>query len=320
MQATDLLDDVETVSAEARAQAARRSTWISVAVNLGLSNLQILVGALAHSQALIADGMHSLSDLLADFVVLIANRFSGQASDEDHHYGHYRYENAASLVIGLLLVAVAAAMLWAGVHKILRPETIAPAQTIALWTAGAALVAKELLFRYMLAVAQRVRSTLLVANAWHARSDAASSLVALAGIGGSLLGYPILDPVAALIVGLFVLRMGWKFTWDALHDLMDRSADEADNARIEEIIRATPQVLGLHDMRTRRVGDMILVDVHIEVDGALNVRAGHDIALAARNAVLEAMPQVMNVMTHIDPVLTRIDPVLAGATLQETQA
>lgn len=313
---TDLFDDVETVTSAERNRAANRSTWISVAVNVGLSSAQMAVGLFAHSQALVADGLHSLSDLLADFVVLIANKFSRDASDDDHHYGHYRYENAASLVIGLLLLAVAGAMLWAGVHKILRPADIAPAQAIALWTAGAALIAKEWLFRYMLAVARRVRSTLLVANAWHARSDAASSLVALAGIGGSLLGYPVLDPLAAIVVGLFVLRMGWKFTWDALHDLMDRAADDADNEAIRRIIRATDRVLGLHDMRTRRVGDMILVDVHLEVDGALSVRAGHDIALEARNAVLAQMPQVMNVMTHIDPV----NPAATAATVPEKEA
>ena len=292
----------EPVSSAERARAASRSTWVSVGVNLCLSCAQILVGLVAHSQALVADGLHSLSDLFADFVVLVANRFSSAASDEDHHYGHYRYENAASLVIGLLLLAVATGMLWSGVHKVLAPEAITPAHASALWVAGAALIAKELLFRYMLAVAQRVRSTLLVANAWHARSDAASSLIALVGIGASLLGHPVLDPVAGLVVGLFVLRMGFSFTWAALSDLMDHSADAADNARIEDLIRTTPQVAGLHNLRTRKMGDLILVDVHVEVAGTLNVREGHDIALRARDRVLDAMPQVLNVMTHIDQV------------------
>ncbi len=297
-----LLDDSETVNAAERARAASRSTWVSVGVNIGLSAAQVATGLVAHSQALVADGLHSLSDLVADFVVLIANRFSGARSDAGHHYGHYRYENAASLVIGILLLAVAGGMLWAGIQKVLAPEAIQPARPAALYVAAAALIAKELLFRYMLAVAQRVRSSLLVANAWHARSDAASSLVALAGIGGSLMGYPILDPIAALVVGLFVLRMGWKFTWSALDDLMDRAADAADNQQIVDIILATPGVSGLHDLRTRKVGDMILTDVHIEVVSTINVREGHDIALKARNAVLQGMPNVMNVMTHIDPV------------------
>ena len=296
-----LPDDDPEVDPSARQAAAQRSTWVSVGVNLLLSAGQLAAGLVAHSQALVADALHSLSDLLSDFVVLIANRHSGKAADEDHHYGHHRYENAASLVIGALLLGVAAGMLWAGVNKLAAPHTIATVQPLALWVAGIALLAKEGLFRYMLAVAKRVRSSLLVANAWHARSDAASSLVVLAGIGGSLLGYPILDPIAALIVGLMILRMGWRFTWDALHDLMDRSASEEDNRRIDAIIRATPGVHGLHDLRTRRVGDMILVDVHIEVADTVNVRTGHDIALAARKAVMDALP-VLNVMTHVDPV------------------
>jgi cation diffusion facilitator family transporter len=298
----DLFDDHESGSAAVRAAAAARSTWVSVGVNIGLVSLQISIGLLSRSHALVADGLHSLSDLLADFVVLVANRFSGDASDDKHHYGHYRYENAASLIIGLILLVVASGMLYQGVLAVLQPQNLEAPKSIALWVAGCALVAKEGLFRYMLAVAKRVRSSMLVANAWHARSDAASSLVALAGIAGSLLGWPILDPIAAIIVGLFVLRMGGKFTWAALEDLMDRSATEDENAQISAIIRSSPEVLGLHDMRTRRVGDLILVDAHIEVDGALSVRQGHDIALAARNRVLAAMPQVLNVMTHIDAV------------------
>ena len=301
-QTNDLFDDHEAGNSALRARAAARSTWVSVAVNIGLATAQILVGFFARSHALVADGLHSLSDLLSDFVVLVANRFSGEDSDANHHYGHYRYENAAALIIGLILLLVAAGMLYQGGLAVLQPERIAAPQSLALWVAGTALIAKELLFRYLLAVAQKVRSSMLVANAWHARSDAASSLVALAGIGGSLLGWRILDPIAAIIVGLFVLRMVLKFTWSALDDLMDRAATQEENAQIANLIRATPQVQGLHDMRTRRVGDLILVDAHIEVDGDLSVREGHDIALAARNRVLAAMPQVLNVMTHIDPV------------------
>ena len=322
MSVTDLFDDHEHMSLTERSAAASRSTWVSVVVNVFLASLQMVVGIVAQSQALIADSLHSLSDLLADFVVLVANKFSGQDSDEDHHYGHYRYENAASLIIGWLLIAVALVMLWAGLQKIMNPAAIAPVKSMALYIAATALVAKELLFRYMLRVAKRVRSSLLVANAWHARSDAASSLVVLVGIGGSLLVYPVLDPIAALVVGLFVFRMGAKFTWEALNALMDRAANEADNQQIAALILATPQVLGLHDMRTRHVGDMILVDAHIEVDGKMNVREGHDIALDARNRVLAAMPNVLNVMTHIDSVNPFVDSdspqrALAAAEVQD---
>ena len=256
---------------------------------------------MAGSQALVADGIHSLSDLASDFVVLLALRHSRKEADEDHHYGHQRYENAASLVVGALLLAVGVGMLWAAASKLRAPELIAPVNPLALWVALATLVAKEGLFRYMLAVAQWVRSSLLVANAWHARSDAASSLVVAVGIGGNLLGWGLLDPIAALVVGLMVTKMGWDFVWDALHDLTDRAASEEQTRRIEQEILATPGVRGLHDLRTRKTGDMILVDVHIEIDGDQTVRDGHEIAEEVHRRVMQRHP-VLSVMTHTDPV------------------
>jgi cation diffusion facilitator family transporter len=180
------------------------------------------------------------------------------------------------------------------------PEDIAAVSVVALWVAMGALVAKELLFRYMLAVAKRVKSSMLVANAWHARSDAASSLVVSVGIIGNLAGYPILDPIAALIVGAMVTKMGWSFAWDALHDLMDRAVDAAELESIRVTLAQTPGVMAVHDLRCRKMGDMMVVDVHIEVDASLTVRAGHDIAVQARRAVLQRH-RVLNVMTHLDP-------------------
>lgn len=296
----DHSDEYELDTPE-RAQAAQRSTLVSVLVNVLLSGLQLVIGFIAGSQALIADGIHSLSDLIADFVVLFAGHHSKAEPDEDHHYGHYRYENAASLVLGGLLLAVGAGMLWAALHKLIAPAQIPQVSSIALWVAGVALVSKELLFRYMLAVAQRIRSSMLIANAWHARSDAASSLVVAVGIGGNLLGFPLLDPIAALVVGLMVLKMGWSFAWDALHDLMDRAVDLEEIEKIRATILATPGVLGLHDLRTRKTGDLIIVDVHLEIRANMTVAEGHDIALAARNNVMQSLP-VLNVMTHVDPV------------------
>lgn len=281
--------------------AARRSTLVSVAVNLGLTVAQVAAGVLAGSQALIADAIHSLSDLIADFVVLFASHHSQKGPDQTHHYGHQRFENAASLVLGLLLLAVGVGMLWNAVVKLEHVEAIQPVRLIGLWVALGALAAKELLFRYMLAVAERVRSSMLVANAWHARSDAASSLVVALGIVGNVLGYRLLDPVAALIVGLMVTRMGWQFGREALHDLMDRAVDEETVEAIHKAMRATPGVLGVHDVKTRRMGDMILVDAHLEVDARASVREGHNIALEARRRVMERS-DVLNLMTHVDPV------------------
>lgn len=282
-------------------RAAQRCTWISVAVNLVLSVLQVAVGLFASSQALIADGIHSLSDLVSDFVVLFAGHHSKAGPDEDHHYGHYRYENAASLVLGMILLGVGLSMLWAAVHKLSDPAAIPSVHMIALYVAAIALMVKELLFRYMFAVGQRLRSTLLIANAWHARSDAASSLVVALGIGGNLLGFPLLDPIAALVVGLMVIKMGWSFAWNSLHDLMDRAADMEEIEKIRAIILETPGVQGLHELRTRKTGDLIMVDVHLEILGHISVTEGHAIAVEARRRVMEELP-VLDVMTHVDPV------------------
>ncbi len=300
MNVKDLREFDEDRDHPERELAARRSTWVSVGVNLVLSTLQVGVGLFVASQALIADGIHSLSDLAADFVVLLALRHSRKAPDADHHYGHQRYENAASLVLGALLLAVGVGMLWSAAGKLATPEAIAPGSRVALGVALFTLAAKEGLFRYMLAVAERVRSSMLVANAWHARSDAASSLVVAVGIAGNLFGWPLLDPVAALVVGLMVGKMGWEFLWDALHDLTDRAASEEETRAIEHEIRAVPGVLGVHDLRTRRTGDMILVDVHLEVDGDLSVREGHAIANEVHDRVIARHP-VLSVLTHLDP-------------------
>jgi cation diffusion facilitator family transporter len=302
MNFADLDDSSEhaTHSVAERAAAASRSTWVSVVVNLLLSSTQIVVGVLAKSQGLIADGIHSLSDLVADFVVLFAGHHAKKDADEDHPYGHQRYETAASLALGVILLAVGCGMVWSALQKLESPSTIPTAHTTALWVALAAIAAKELLFHYMLRVAKAVKSSMLVANAWHARSDAASSLVVSIGLIGNLMGYPLLDPIAALIVGFMVGKMGWSFGWDALHDLMDRGLDEAEVQAIRDTLKASPGVLGVHDVRTRKMGDMVVVDAHLEVDATLTVEAGHNIAVAARQAVMQRH-RVLDLMTHVDP-------------------
>ena len=301
MQLTELDEDDDAGNnASERARAASRSTWVSVVVNLLLTLAQISAGVFTKSQGLVADGVHSLSDLIADFVVLLANHHSQKEADNDHPYGHHRFETAASLVLGGLLLAVGIGMLWSAFKKLEAPESVPTVHVLALWVAGGALAIKESLFRYMLAVAKRVKSSMLVANAWHARSDAASSLVVGLGIIGNLAGYPILDPIAALIVGFMVGKMGWEFSWDALHDLMDRSADDQEVEAIRQTISETPGVLGVHDLRTRKMGDMIVVDAHIEVKATLTVEAGHDIAVDVRQRVI-ARHRVLNLLTHIDP-------------------
>ncbi|RQS73433.1 cation transporter [Burkholderia sp. Bp8963] len=279
---------------------ARKSTLVSIVLNVVLATFQIVVGTIAHSQALIADGVHSISDLVSDFVVLVANRHSGALPDADHNYGHSRYETVASLFLGGILIAVGIGMLWRAGDRLVHLEDIPPVHFAALIVAATVLVSKEALFRYMLREARRVRSAMLVANAWHARSDAASSLVVAIGIVGSLSGFRLLDPIAAAIVGFMVARMGWTFGYDALQDLSDRALDETDTTEIRALLAATPGVRDVHDLRTRKMGDAALVDAHILVDPMISVSEGHYIAETARARVLTDR-RVLDALIHVDP-------------------
>jgi|SRR5690625_589507 len=299
------------VSDEIRSKAAHRSTMVSVYVNVLLSGLQLAVGIVAKSQALIADAIHSFSDLIADGIVLWANKYSTKAPDDDHHYGHRRYETAATFAVGAILVIVGLSMVWNGINKLQMADSLPTVGVIALPVAVVAIIVKESLFRYMLSVARRVKSTMLVANAWHARSDAASSLVVSVGILANLVGVPMADILAAMLVGVMIFRMGWKFSIEAFHDLTDRAVDEDTEQKIKQLITSTPGVLGLHDLKTRKMGDMIWVEVDLEMDSNLTIKEGHDIAVEARKRVMDTLP-VLDVMTHFDPVDIKTNKVLDG--------
>lgn len=295
------------ITSSEKKRVARQTTRVSIVVNIGMTAVQIVVGFLAHSQALIADGVHSLSDLIADFLVLIANRHSDAAPDDDHNYGHSRYETVVSLLLGALLLAVSAGMLWRAGLRIAELQDIAPVKLVALPVAVIALIAKETLFRYMLRAAERVRSAMLIANAWHARSDAASSLVVGLGIIGSLLGAPVLDPIAASIVGFMVGKMGFNFAWDALQDLSDRALDTDAAEHIRALVLSTPGVREVHELRTRKMGDYALVDAHILVDPMISVSEGHFIAESARLRALQDS-RVLDALIHVDPERDQLEP------------
>lgn len=283
-----------------RFAAAQKSTWVSVVINLLLTFFQVVGGFFSHSQALMADGLHSLSDLLSDVLVLYANRHGNRHADANHPYGHARIETAATLILGAFLAVLGIGLLVAAAMRLQHPEALRAVNPLALAIAAIALIAKEGMFRYMLAVAKRVRSQMLVANAWHARSDAASSLVVIVGIIGNLLGYTFLDLVAAAVVGVMIARMGGKLALEAMAELIDTGLDDAEVQAIHQTLIDTPGVLGLHELRTRKMADNALVDAHIMVDPKISVSEGHYIAEAARQAVL-AKHHVMDVMVHIDP-------------------
>ena len=279
---------------------AKRCTWVSVLVNIGLTVAQVVAGIFSHSQSLIADGVHSLSDLISDFLVLIASYHSKTPADDDHPYGHGRIETAASLVLGAILVLTGIGIMYSAAIKL---ETLsdAPAVTsLALWTAGLALIAKEALFRYMLYVGEQLRSPLLIANAWHARSDAASSLIVAVGIAANMMGFIYADAIAAILVGFMIVRMGLVFVWEAFQELIDAGLSFEEVASIRQTLMDTQGVKNVHELRTRKMAHRVLVDAHILVDLKISVSEGHSIAERARKRVIESHESVNDVLVHVD--------------------
>lgn len=283
-----------------RFAAARKSTWVSIVINMVLTILQVVGGFFSHSQALMADGLHSLSDLLSDVLVLYANRHGNRHADANHPYGHARVETAATMILGVFLAVLGVGLLVAAALRLQNPGELHAVNPVALGVAFVALIAKEGMFRYMLAVAKQVRSQMLVANAWHARSDAASSLVVVVGIAGNLLGFTFLDLVAAAVVGVMIAHMGGKLAIEAMAELIDTGLEAEEVAAIRNTLLSTHGVLDLHELRTRKMADNALVDAHILVDPRISVSEGHYIAETARKAVLKNH-HVLDVMVHIDP-------------------
>ncbi len=292
------------LSSEEHFRAAQKVTWVSIAVNIFLSISQIIIGLFSKSQALLADGLHSLSDLVCDFLVLFANRHSRKEADQTHPYGHLRIENATTFILGVILFVLGLGLLWNAAIKLsqighLPQQTVHPA---ALITGILTLIGKEGLFRYMLHVGNQLKSQMLIANAWHSRSDAASSVVVVVGIIGNLLGFTFLDLVAAVLVSFFITRMGWVLGYDALMDLIDRGLDAKDLESIEETILNSKGVCGLHELRSRKMGDHALIDAHILVDRKISVSEGHYIAEVVRNNILKLKDlRILDIMVHIDP-------------------
>jgi len=288
------------ISPDERYRATQRVTWVSIVVNIVLTVLQIVVGYFGKSQALMADGLHSLSDMLSDFLVLFANRHGSRDADESHPYGHARIETAATLVLGAMLIALGLLLLWGAGMRLQDPNAIQKVHIATLYIGILTLIGKEALFRYMMAVAKRLRSQMLVANAWHSRSDAASSLVVVIGIAGNLMGFRFLDLIAAVLVAFMIARMGWKMAFEALSELIDTALSDEEVQAIRATLESTPGVHGLHELRTRKMGDQALVDAHVLVDPRISVSEGHHIAERARKRVLQ-QHGVLDVMVHIDP-------------------
>jgi cation diffusion facilitator family transporter len=296
----------------ARIQSAQRVTLIGAGVNLVLGLAKVLFGWLGHSAALIADGIHSFSDLLSDAMVWFAAHHGGQEADEEHPYGHGRIETLATAGLGLLLVLVALGIAWDASARLFEPERLMVPGTMALVMAAASIAAKEVLFHYTAHVARKLRSNMLRANAWHHRSDAVSSVVVMIGVGGTMAGLPYLDAIAAVIVGVMVGKIGWDLAWGAVRELIDTGL-EAD--RLEAIRRTISRVDGvrdLHMLRTRRMGHDALADVHILVGPKVSVSEGHQIAEEVRWRLIRQIDELSDVTVHIDPEDDEVAPTCDG--------
>ena len=289
-----------------RSRGIQRATMVALAINAVLAASQVVIGLFANAFSLVADATHTLSDLLTDMLVLIAGRRSADTADTNHPYGHGRIETATTLLLGAVLAAVGIGFLWTSGLRLQHMDAQPALHPAALAMAVFTLAAKEGLFHFTLAAGRRLKAPMLEANAWHARSDAASSLVVAAGIGGSLAGYPFLEPLAAALVGFLILHMGVRLGWKAVRELIDTGLSEADLARLRRTILDTPGVIGLHDMRTRRMADRVLCDAHVQVEPRLTVSEGHRVSDAVYLRVRAAHPEVQDVLVHIDPEDDRV--------------
>ena len=286
---------------ESRYQETRRVTLIGAAINILLSILKIVFGVVGHSQALIADGLHSLSDLASDGVVLLAAKAGSRDADEEHPYGHARIETVATVIMGILLLAVAIGIAVDAVKRIMEPSLLLHPGVLALSIAAVSVITKEVLFHYTLRTAKRMRSELLRANAWHHRSDAISSIVVLAGIAGSMAGMALMDAISAMIVALMITKISWDLGWRGIRELVDTGLEPDRLEAIRRLILSVDGVSALHMLRTRRMGANALVDVHILVSPQISVSEGHQISESVRRRLIVEVEEIEDVLVHIDP-------------------
>ncbi|WP_299870726.1 cation diffusion facilitator family transporter [uncultured Cocleimonas sp.] len=292
----------ETQKKQERYKATRNVTLTGAIVNALLSIAQLLGGYFAQSQALIADGVHTLSDLASDFVVLFAAKAASKDADEDHPYGHGRFETVATVILGVALGAVAIGIAMNAVGRLMNPEKLLQPQPIALLFVALAIISKEGLYHYTMSVANRVDSKLLKANAWHHRSDAISSVLVAIGVAGSVFfKIPWLDAAAAIVVAVMIFYMGLKLIMDSTMELVDTAWEPEKTDEIKEFIGDIEGVEEMHLLRTRKMGNAVLGDIHVQVNPYLSVSEGHHIAESVITKLRRNFPEMNDITVHIDP-------------------
>ncbi len=278
-----------------------KGAWVSIIAYVCLSALKLFIGFAAGSEALLADGLNNTTDIIASFAVLIGLKISRRPPDHDHKYGHFRAETVAALVASFIMIAVGAQVLYQAVQKFFEP-TIGTPNMIAAWTALFCAVVMMFVYRYNIRLARRINSRAITAAAQDNRSDAIVSIGAFIGIVGSQFGLPWLDPLAATLVGLIIVKTAWDIFKDASHALTD-GFDEQELAKIKETVAATPGVESINDIKARILGNNVLVDVTIQVNGYLNVVESHNISEEIEDRML-AKHKISHIHVHIEPMET----------------
>lgn len=286
---------------DSRYLAIRRVTLVGSVLDFVLAVLKVVVGYGANSHALIADGIHSFSDLVTDGMVIFAAKHGSQAADEAHPYGHGRFETIATVLLGMALIGVAFGIGWDSIDRMFHPEELSVPGMLAMAVAAISVLSKEWIYHYTMHVAIKVRSDLLKANAWHSRSDAISSIIVVVGIGGAMAGLPYLDAIAAIGVAIMIAMIGWRLAMQSVHELVDSALDVERVKLIRKMILEIDGVVRVHELRTRKMGGEALMDLHIEVDPHLSVSEAHFISECVRQKVVNEFEEVLDVLVHIDP-------------------
>ena len=281
-------------------KTSTRVSLVSVAGNTALALFKFLAGILAHSGAMISDAVHSASDVLSSFIVIIGVKLSVKAADREHPYGHERFECVAAIILAVVLAMTGLLIGVRAVENIGAQTQTAPG-LLALIAAAVSIAVKEAMYWYTRYYARRLNSAALMANAWHHRSDALSSIGALIGIGGARLGYPIMEPIASLVICVFILKAAYDIFKDATGKMVDRACDAETEKRLRDCVSAEPEVLGIDRLQTREFGNRIYVDLELCLDGQLSLVEAHSIAERVHDRIEQEFPTVKHIMVHVNP-------------------
>ncbi len=290
----------KNISGDERMEVVNDVGIKTLIANVVLSVVKIIAGFVAQSSAMIADGFHTVSDVISTVAVMVGVKFSEKEADEGHPYGHERIESVVTVLLALMLSFTGVGIAVTGVKTIVNQDFTRPG-ALALIAAVLSILVKELMYRYTVKAAEKINSTALKADAWHHRSDAFSSIGTLFGIAGAMIGFEILDPIAGIVVSILIIKVGVEILMQGLNQLIDRAADDDTINTIKNTIINIKGVIGIDDVKTRLHGSKLYVDVEIAVDDEITVKEGHSIAEAVHNKIENTLPDVKHCMVHVNP-------------------